>query len=76
MQRGVFARTLSRYEYLGRHDKVGQAVASGQYDAGALSKSTFKKLVRKGFEFDDIRKAINENARFFATDSAALGNRQ
>jgi len=132
MQQGIYARALSRYEYLGRHDKVGQAVASGQYDAGALSESTFKKLVKKGVpireiakfksmtrawvakagmkprvvkalrqtllslddrkalkalrfdgflmaqdsEFDDIRKAIGENARFFATDSAALGGSQ
>lgn len=132
MQQGIYARTLSRYEYLGRHDKVGQAVASGQYDAGALSESTFKKLVKKGVpirdiakfdtmtrawvakagmkprvlkalrqtlltlddkkalkalrfdgflmardsEFDEVRKAIGENARFFATDSAALGGSQ
>ena len=33
-------------------------------------------LMAQDSEFDDIRKAINENARFFATDSAALGNRQ
>lgn len=132
MEQGVYARTLARYEYLGRHDKVGQAVASGQYDAGALSKSTFKKLVKKGLqireiasyksitkawvakagmkprvlkalrqtlltlddrkalkalrfdgflkasdsEFDDIRKAIEVNARFFATGSAALSTGQ
>ncbi|MES9870466.1 MAG: PhnD/SsuA/transferrin family substrate-binding protein, partial [Sedimenticola sp.] len=34
--------------YLGRHDKVGHAVGSMQYHAGALKESTFKKLVKKG----------------------------
>ena len=56
MQRGVYARSLSRYEYLGRHDKVGRAVASGQYDAGALSESTFKKLIKKGVAIREIAK--------------------
>lgn len=48
MRNGIRARDLSRYEYLGRHDKVGRAVGSGQYDAGALEGTTFAKLVAKG----------------------------
>ncbi len=48
MDYGLYARDLARYEYLGRHDSVARAVGAGQYDAGALSKSTFKKLVEKG----------------------------
>jgi phosphonate transport system substrate-binding protein len=48
MGEGIYARDLSQYDYLDRHDRVGQAVGSGLYDAGALSKSTFKKLVAKG----------------------------
>lgn len=48
MDNGIYARDLSRYEYLGRHDRVAKAVGAGEYDAGALSKSTFKKLVKKG----------------------------
>lgn len=42
------AADLAYYEYLGRHDKVGAAVASGQFDAGALKQSTYKRLVDNG----------------------------
>ncbi len=45
---GVHEKDLQGYDYLGRHDKVGEAVARGDYDAGALKSSTFKKLVKKG----------------------------
>lgn len=44
----ILADDLSSYEYLGRHDKVGTAVGAGDFDAGALNESTFKKLVEKG----------------------------
>lgn len=44
----VRARDLARYEYLGRHDKVGRAVGSGLFDAGALEETTFSKLVAGG----------------------------
>ena len=53
---GVVARGLARYEYLGRHDRVGRAVASGSFDAGALSETTFKKLVKKGVQIRAIAK--------------------
>lgn len=45
---GVFARDLKRYEYLGRHDKVGAAVGAGLFDAGALEETMFAKLVAQG----------------------------
>ena len=45
---GVHAADLEQYDYLGRHDKVGEAVAKGDYDAGALKSSTYKKLLKKG----------------------------
>ena len=48
MNHGVIADDLAGYAYLGRHDKVGAAVAAGQYAAGALKESTFDKLVAKG----------------------------
>lgn len=44
----ILAEDLKSYEYLGRHDKVGTAVGAGDYDAGALNESTFKKLVEAG----------------------------
>ncbi len=48
VENGIRAKDLSRYEYLGRHDKVGIAVGRGEFDAGALKQSTFNKLVKKG----------------------------
>ncbi|EGV51478.1 PhnD/SsuA/transferrin family substrate-binding protein [Candidatus Endoriftia persephone] len=48
LQNGVFAHDLASYKYLGRHDRVGAAVGAGQFDAGALKESTFKKLKKKG----------------------------
>lgn len=59
---GIKANDLANYIYLGRHDKVGYSVAKGQFDAGALKESTFKKLVKKGqalrkiAEFDNVTK--------------------
>jgi len=47
-EHGIKASDLSSYEYLGRHDRVGTAVAIGKFDAGALKESTFKKLINKG----------------------------
>ena len=45
---GITAKDLAAYDYLGRHDRVGTAVARGRFDAGALKEGTFKKLVAKG----------------------------
>ena len=57
VQEDILAVDLSRYEYLGRHDKVGTAVGAGAFDAGALNEKTFKKLVEAG-------EPIRELARF------------
>ena len=56
---GITASSLSRFDYLGRHDLVGTAVARGQYDAGALKESTFKKLVKSGMALRAIAKFPN-----------------
>lgn len=48
MKHGIKAHNLASYDYLGRHDKVGYAVANKNFDAGALKKSTLKKLIKKG----------------------------
>lgn len=53
-QNGITANELSAYEYLGRHDRVGSAVAAGKFDAGALKEGTFKKLVKKGAQLRAI----------------------
>ena len=48
LEHGIRASDLGAYEYLGRHDKVGAAVAGGLFDAGALKESTFRQLVEQG----------------------------
>jgi phosphonate transport system substrate-binding protein len=40
---GICANDLSRYKYLGSHDAVAEAVLAGQFDAGALKKSTYER---------------------------------
>lgn len=62
MSQGIYARDLADFSYLGRHDKVGMAVSSKKYDAGALKEGTFNKLVAKGHrlrkiaDFDNVTK--------------------
>lgn len=59
---GVKGSDLSNFKYLGRHDRVGAAVGNGDFDAGALKASTFKKLQSKGVpikklaEFNNVTK--------------------
>lgn len=53
---GVLAKDLAAYDYLGRHDKVVFAVASGAYDAGATNEGTFDKYARE--------KGLRELVRF------------
>ncbi len=45
---GIRADDLKSFEYLGHHDSVAYAVASGQFNAGALEGTTFQKLVNQG----------------------------
>lgn len=59
---GITGTDLARFEYLGRHDRVGAAVGRGTFDAGALKQSTFSKLQDKGVpirtlvEFQNVTK--------------------
>lgn len=57
LKNGIRAKDLSRYEYLGRHDIVGTKVGSGDFAAGAMAESTFRKLLADG-------EKIRELARF------------
>jgi phosphonate transport system substrate-binding protein len=45
---GIRSGDLASFDYLDRHDRVGAAVGAGQYDAGALEQTMFKKLVAEG----------------------------
>ncbi len=57
LKHGVAAKDLSRYEYLGRHDVVGTKVGAGDFAAGAMAESAFRKLLGDG-------EKIRELARF------------
>ncbi|MCU7905403.1 MAG: PhnD/SsuA/transferrin family substrate-binding protein [Candidatus Thiodiazotropha sp. (ex Epidulcina cf. delphinae)] len=59
VKQGVHAGDLSGYQYLERHDRVGAAVAAGQFDAGALKESTFKKLKSKGMKIRELARFPN-----------------
>ena len=45
---GIYARDLSKYQYLGRHDRVVAAVLSRDFDAGACKDSSFEKAKDQG----------------------------
>jgi len=66
MNHGVLAQDLARYEYLGRHDKVGRAVGSGLFDAGALEGTTFAKLVKAGVPIRAIAEFTNSTRPWVA----------
>ena len=58
---GLFSRDFSAHEFLGRHDKVARAVQLGDFDAGSLKESTFKKMNEDGSlvvvqAFDNVTK--------------------
>lgn len=56
---GVGAKDLSHFEYLGRHDIVGTKVGSGEFVAGALNESTFRKLLSKGEQIRELARFPN-----------------
>jgi phosphonate transport system substrate-binding protein len=62
LEAGISSAELQSFEYLGRHDLVGEAVGAGRFAAGALKESTYKKLVAKGvpirvlLSFDNVTK--------------------
>ncbi|MCP4490193.1 MAG: PhnD/SsuA/transferrin family substrate-binding protein [Gammaproteobacteria bacterium] len=68
-QQGIFAKDLKTYDYLGRHDRVGTSVGAGQYDAGALKESTFKKLKAKGTNIREIFKFPNVTKPWIANSN-------
>lgn len=48
VENGITGKDLGSFDYLERHDRVGAAVAGGDFDAGALNERTFRKLVESG----------------------------
>ncbi|MFT5394260.1 MAG: phosphonate transport system substrate-binding protein [Gammaproteobacteria bacterium] len=45
---GLHSSDLAGFAYLGRHDKVVASVAAGQFDAGAVKESTYRKALKAG----------------------------
>ncbi len=56
---GIGAKDLGNFEYLGRHDIVGTRVGAGDFTAGALNESTFRKLLSKGEKIREIARFPN-----------------
>lgn len=59
LEAGLTSKDFSSFEYLGRHDKVGMAVAAKEFTAGALKESTFKKLVAAGEPIKELTRFDN-----------------
>ena len=71
LRHGVRAKDLAAYSYLGRHDKVGAAVARNRFDAGALKEGTFKKLIAKGVPIRAIASFSNVTKPWIARGGLA-----
>ncbi len=56
---GIKGGDLKKYAFLGRHDRVGTAVGSGEFEAGALKYSTFKKLKKKNIAIRELHRFDN-----------------
>ena len=60
VEQGIYAKDLSKYQYLGRHDRVVAAVLAGDFDAGACKISSFEKARDQGLldlhHFDNVTK--------------------
>jgi phosphonate transport system substrate-binding protein len=71
LENGIVAGTLGRFEYLGRHDRVGAAVGLGQFEAGALKDSTFAELVDKGSPIRELARFPNATKPWIARGGLA-----
>jgi len=78
---GVTSSSLSKLAFLGRHDKVFKAIELGDYDAGSLKESTYKKMNKKDqlgvlHSFENITKpwiaSANLPPKLFKALSTAL----
>lgn len=58
---------LASYAYLQQHDLVGLAVAMGEFDAGALNETIFRKLAAAGQPLTEIVRFENVTKPWIAT---------
>jgi len=68
-ENGISADDLFAFDYLGRHDRVGYAVANKEFDAGALKEGSFNKLVSKGVKIRAIATFQNVNRAWVASSN-------
>lgn len=54
VQHGITASSLKHRRYLKRHDQVATAVATGKFDAGAISEWVYQDLVNNGVKIRPI----------------------
>jgi len=74
---GIYAKDLASFKYLERHDQVAGAVELGDFEAGSVKSSTFKKYADKGTlrklaEFENVTKPVVARAGFDATALRAV----
>ncbi len=70
---GILAKDLRKFEYLGRHDKVGRAVGAKLFEAGALEETIFAKLIRKGVPIRALVKFSNATRPWIAREGLDPG---
>lgn len=56
---GISAADLRHYGYVGHHEAVGLAVSAGRYDAGALNRRIYEKLLNRGMKLRAIARFEN-----------------
>ncbi len=66
---GIYARDLASFKYMERHDQVAGAVELGDFEAGSVKSSTFKKYAEKGTlrmlaDFENVGKPVVARAGF------------
>ncbi len=69
LQHGISSADIGEYEYLDRHDLVAHAVVRGEFDAGALKESTYKKLLNNGLSLKRIATVKNVTKPWVANES-------
>lgn len=78
LKNGINKDNLKSFEYLGRHDKVALAIVNGDFDAGVVKDSTFKKYKNRGlksfYTFENVTKPWLVREGFPVNDYKILKN--
>jgi len=76
VENGLYAKDFASFKYLERHDQVAGAVEMGDFEAGSVKFSTYKKYgdkgtLRKLAEFENVTKPVVARAGFDASAFSA-----